>query len=51
MKPVEGEFFFLTRFGNLVAKRRKINGRVVPILVAVRLSVMLVQACVCAGKT
>ena len=30
------DLFFLTRFENLVAKRRKINDRVVPILVAVR---------------
>ena len=30
----EGGFFFWTRFENLVAKRRKINDRVVPILVA-----------------
>ena len=29
-----GGFFFWTRFENLVAKRRKINDRVVPILVA-----------------
>ena len=29
-------FFFWTRFENLVAKRRKINDRVIPILVAVR---------------
>ena len=32
----EGGFFFWTRFKNLVAKRRKINDRVVPILVAIR---------------
>ena len=32
----EGGFFFWTRFENLVAKRRKINDRVVPILVAIR---------------
>ena len=32
----EGEFIFWARFENLVAKRRKINDRVVPILVAVR---------------
>ena len=31
-----GGFFFWTRFENLVAKRRKINDRVVPILVAIR---------------
>ena len=30
------DFFFWTRFENLVAKRRKINDRVVPILVAIR---------------
>ena len=29
-------FFFWTRFENLVAKRRKINDRVVPISVAIR---------------
>ena len=32
--PAAGGFFFWTRFENLVAKRRKINDRVVPILVA-----------------
>ena len=32
----EGGFFFWTRFENLVAKRWKINDRVVPILVAIR---------------
>ena len=31
-----GGFFFWTRFDNLVAKWRKINDRVVPILVAIR---------------
>ena len=31
-----GGFFFWTRFENLVAKRRKINDRIVPILVAIR---------------
>ena len=31
-----GGFFYWTRFENLVAKRRKINDRVVPILVAIR---------------
>ena len=36
MRFEEGEFFFWTRFENLVAKRRKINDRVVPILVAER---------------
>ena len=36
VKPVPGEFFFWTRFENLVAKRWKINDRVVLILVAVR---------------
>ena len=36
MRIGEGEFFFWTRFENLVAKRRKINDRVVPIQVAVR---------------
>ena len=36
VKLVPGEFFFWTRFENLVAKRRKINDRVVPILVAIR---------------
>ena len=33
----EGGFFFWTRFENLVAKRWKINDRVVPILVAIRI--------------
>ena len=33
---LSSDFFFWTRFENLVAKRRKINDRVVPILVAVR---------------
>ena len=32
----EGGFFFWTRFEDLVAKRRIINDRVVPILVALR---------------
>ena len=31
-----GGFFFWTRFKNLAAKQRKINDRVVPILVAIR---------------
>ena len=31
-----GWIFFWTRFKNLVAKRRKINDRVAPILVAIR---------------
>ena len=33
---VPGGFFFWTRFENLVAKRRKINDRVAPILEAIR---------------
>ena len=36
MQSAPGGFFFWTRFENLVAKRRKINDRVVPILVAIR---------------
>ena len=39
-----GGFFFWTRFENLVAKRRKINDRVVPILVAIRIG-MTSYAC------
>ena len=31
-----GGFFFWTRFENLVSKRRKINDRVVPIVVTIR---------------
>ena len=34
--PSRADFFFWTRFENLAAKRRKINDRVVPILVAIR---------------
>ena len=32
-----GRFFFWMRFENLVAKRQKINDRVAPILVAIRI--------------
>ena len=34
--PARADFFFWTRFENLAANRRKINDRVVPILVAIR---------------
>ena len=44
IKPGTGGFFFWTRFENLVAKRRKINDRVVPILVAIRIG-MTSYAC------
>ena len=37
-------FFFWTRFENLVAKRRKINDRVVPLLVSIRIG-MTSYAC------